>query len=96
MSKSIKLAQTYSTADDTSVGWRITWHGGRLMAQRRSRWQGSRNGCRLLIDRMSLPEARDWVASAREGSDGNVGLDIECEARLEDQDGVTNPGYIVR
>ena len=96
MSKSIKIAQTYSTADDTSVGWRITWHGGRLMAERRSRWQGSRDGCRLLIDRLPLQDARDWVAAARDGYDGDVGLDIELDARLEDQDGVTDPGYIVR
>ena len=95
MSKSIKITQTYSASDDTSVGWRITWHGGRLMAERRSRWQGSRDGCRLLIGRMSLQEARDWVTSTRIGH-YDVGLDIECEARLEDRDGVTNPGYIVR
>lgn len=45
------LARNYNPSDCVSVGWSIEWHGGRLMAELRSRWQGSSNGVRILLGR---------------------------------------------
>lgn len=53
------IARTYDPSDCVSVGWSIEWHAGRLMAERRSRWQGSTDGVRVLLGRgLPLEAAR--------------------------------------
>ena len=56
------LRRTYDPQDCTSVGWRYEWHAGRFMAERRTCWQGSRSGVRVLIRRCTLAEARASAA----------------------------------
>ena len=57
------IARTYDPSDCVSVGWSIEWNAGRLMAERRSRWQGSTDGVRVLLGRGLPLEAARLEAS---------------------------------
>ena len=49
--KIIDERRTYDPQDCTSVGWDIAlWADGHISLQRRSRWQGGRNGLRFVSD----------------------------------------------
>jgi hypothetical protein len=61
------LARTYDPSDCVSVGWSIEWHGGRLMAERRSRWQGSIDGVRILLGRRMPLDVAKMEASLLDG-----------------------------
>ena len=90
MPSTLILKRTYDPSDCTSVGWAFEWHAGRLMAEKRNRWQGARDGIRVFIGKMSLKDARKWIKE-------------ELPNILKDQRDdfqylypVTNKGYWVR
>jgi len=88
--------------DCTAVGYMVYWaQGGRIVAIRRCRWQGGRDGIKLTsTERVSLAEARKAAADLA-GSAEAAGEQLTYEQRLrrgEVQDGwrVTDPGWTVR
>jgi len=83
----IVLRRTYDPQDCTSVGWRYEWNSGRFMAERRSRWQGSLSGVRVLIRRRCTRE------EARASADTFTRDDEEGMMAVYK---VTNKGYSVK
>ena len=88
--RTVVLERTYNPDDCTSVGWRIEWNAGRLMAQLRNRWKGSRDGVRILIGRMDLPSARQWV------SDTMPSMLVDTFGDLHLIYPITSKGWVVR
>lgn len=90
MPSTLILKRTYDPSDCTSVGWAFEWHAGRLMAEKRSRWQGSRDGIRVIIDKMSLKDARNWIKNELPK------IIKDQQYNFDDMYPVTNKGYWVR